>query len=1288
MHIGRVVRRWLVESRNDCFTRAGLPKGNRVGHRCLLGCFPELLESRTLLSAYTFDDEFNGTVGSGPSSAWGAGNATDPNNSAVIYTNTTPAKATASNPATLQIISDPLANDGKALAMSLMPDPASGKSGDYVSSEITTEFDPTGAGNGLEYGHIEARIKIPGGNNSAAIWPAFWMLGDNITSVGWPATGEIDIMENDGAHPGTIGSHLHGPASGGGDYNGGAGIGGDFTLANNASFYSAYHVFAADWGPSSVTFSVDGVPYETLTPANVPAGGTWPFNGHPFYIILDVCEGGSFAPGTITSTQTMDVDYVHATAYSTAPAPPLVDQDIGSPSIAGSADFDGLTYTLNGASTDVWGTSDQFNFDSQSITGNATLITQVDWVGETGTYAKGGLMIRNGTAANASYAFLSLNPSKIDGSGNGAANFEFRTTAGVASVSGGIITGEDLANGPIWLKLVRSGNTLSGSVSSNDINWTLVGSTSITMNSAVQVGLADSSNNPSELCSDTFTSLSILPGGFGDTNLNTPDRIGTSGYNNSSWTLSGGGTGFAGATDQFNLVSESVTGDTSIAAEVTSQSSTNSSAMAGVMLRSNTSNGSAFAAAVVTPGIGAEFLWRASNGSTGSVIVAAKVAPLWLELTRVGSNITASYSSNGTSWTQIGTPVNPALSSTALAGLAVTSADTVTANTASFTNVDVLGVQTAASANPSTVTGTTTNLSAAASELFNSSGVIYTWAATNVPSGAVAPVFSVNGSAAAASTTATFSKAGSYTFTVTMTSPTGASITSSVNATVSQTATSIAVSPAASTISDGQTAQLSATLLDQFGNPMANQPGSFDWSIQSGAGMISSSGLYSAPSAGPASATILASDANYTGTASITTLLSVINGTSGADTIRLARSGSNLNVYINSNTPTYTTAFAPLGAISINSIGGNDTIVLDLSSGLSPIPSAGVTVIGGTGSTTLSILGSSGPDTVTITDATDITVDGAPVVYQNIKAISFAGNGGADTLTQAAQPGNGAALSFDGGSSDTLNISSGRYIIPASSIGNVAPYSLGSLLIGSNANVTIADAASAANRTVLMLGDLQIAGSMDLEDNDLVVHNGNLAQLTSEIAEGYADGNWTGGGITSSDAAASANHLVSLGVILNNNGTGTPLYGTAAALGLFDSQNVINTDVLIKYTYYGDANLDGKVDGSDYSRIDAASSNPPSSGWFNGDFNYSDQVDGSDYTLIDNAFNTQGAVATSAIAVASTPPASDRSSEAFAPIQWAANPVFSNRPIATAELLPEFDSDVLDRLLSNDSRLP
>ena len=144
---------------------------------------------------------------------------------------------------------------------------------------------------------------------------------------------------------------------------------------------------------------------------------------------------------------------------------------------------------------------------------------------------------------------------------------------------------------------------------------------------------------------------------------------------------------------------------------------------------------------------------------------------------------------------------------------------------------------------------------------------------------------------------------------------------------------------------------------------------------------------------------------------------------------------------------------------------------------------------------------------------------------------------------------------------------------------------------------------------------------LDLQDNDMLVHNGSLSTITAEVKSGFnaaGGGKWNGNGITSSAASADSTHLSALGVILNTNGT-TALYPT------FDGKTSTTTDVLVKYTYFGDATLDGKVDASDYSRIDNSVLHPTTStGWYNGDLNYDGIINGSDYTLMDNAFNTQG----------------------------------------------------------------
>jgi fibronectin-binding autotransporter adhesin len=180
---------------------------------------------------------------------------------------------------------------------------------------------------------------------------------------------------------------------------------------------------------------------------------------------------------------------------------------------------------------------------------------------------------------------------------------------------------------------------------------------------------------------------------------------------------------------------------------------------------------------------------------------------------------------------------------------------------------------------------------------------------------------------------------------------------------------------------------------------------------------------------------------------------------------------------------------------------------------------------------------------------------------------------------------------------------------------------------------------------VQQLGTLSLAGTtnvwtglVDVTNNDLDITSASLATVTNQVKTGYNEAggaNWQGsGGITSSTAAANTSHLTAVGVILNN-ANGVQLYGSGTTAGLFDKTNPGPNDVLVKYTYFGDANLDGKVDGSDYSLIDAGyASHGSLTGWYYGDFNYDGVVDGSDYTLIDNAFNNQGSTLTSAAIVA------------------------------------------------------
>ncbi len=154
------------------------------------------------------------------------------------------------------------------------------------------------------YGRIEARIKIPRGQG---LWPALWMLGANVDSVGWPTCGEIDIMENIGREPGTVHGTLHGPG-----YSGSDGIGGPFVLPGGAAFADDFHVFAVQWETNRIRWFVDNQPYFSVTPTSLPAGTHWVFAA-PQFLLLNVAVGGSWPgkpDGTTIFPQRMLVDYV------------------------------------------------------------------------------------------------------------------------------------------------------------------------------------------------------------------------------------------------------------------------------------------------------------------------------------------------------------------------------------------------------------------------------------------------------------------------------------------------------------------------------------------------------------------------------------------------------------------------------------------------------------------------------------------------------------------------------------------------------------------------------------------------------------------------------------------------------------------------------------------------------------------------------------------------------------------------------------------------------------------
>ena len=184
--------------------------------------------------------------------------------------------------------------EGGMLHITAIQEPFMGSA--FTSSRITTQGKME-----QQYGRFEARIQLPWGQG---IWPAFWLLGNNIDEVSWPQSGEIDIMEYRGQAPSTLIASVHGPG-----YSGGESVGKEYILPNDR-FDTDFHIFGIEWGPEFINYYVDDVLFNQITPDDVT--GEWVFD-HPFFIILNLAVGGNFVGSPNQNTvfpQTMIVDYV------------------------------------------------------------------------------------------------------------------------------------------------------------------------------------------------------------------------------------------------------------------------------------------------------------------------------------------------------------------------------------------------------------------------------------------------------------------------------------------------------------------------------------------------------------------------------------------------------------------------------------------------------------------------------------------------------------------------------------------------------------------------------------------------------------------------------------------------------------------------------------------------------------------------------------------------------------------------------------------------------------------
>lgn len=170
---------------------------------------------------------------------------------------------------------------------------------EYTSSRLITKGKQQ-----FKFGRIDIRAALPEGQG---LWPALWMLGSNIDAVGWPACGEIDIMELTGHLPNRVVGTVHyGANVSQHQYKSVSKY-----LSGNANFQDEFHVFSINWEADLIEFLVDGEVYHTITPASL-SGAPYPFNKN-FFFIFNVAVGGNFPGNPDASTafpQNMIVDYI------------------------------------------------------------------------------------------------------------------------------------------------------------------------------------------------------------------------------------------------------------------------------------------------------------------------------------------------------------------------------------------------------------------------------------------------------------------------------------------------------------------------------------------------------------------------------------------------------------------------------------------------------------------------------------------------------------------------------------------------------------------------------------------------------------------------------------------------------------------------------------------------------------------------------------------------------------------------------------------------------------------
>ena len=476
-------------------------------------------------------------------------------------------------------------------------------------------------------------------------------------------------------------------------------------------------------------------------------------------------------PSAVCVCLTMWVAALAAPLSAQTVPTPWTSRDIGAPALAGGASHASGVFSLQGAGTDIWNTSDQFHFVYQPIAGDAEIVARVDSLTLQHAWSKAGVMIRASLQAGAAHGFALVSASR-------GVHFQYRVAAGGLSASVAGSTGA----APVWVRAVRTGTRVTTYWSSNGTSWSRIGDATIPLSTTAYFGLAVTSHNAAARSDAGFSSVRVtplgLPAGQQSTDVGSPAISGSATYAAGVYSIRAAGTDIWNTSDQFHFVYQPVTGNVDLAVRVASIANTHYWAKAGVMIRESLDANARHASMLLSQGRGYAFQRRPDPGAYSlHTSGGSGTAPGWVRLVRSGDLFEAYRSSDGRSWTRVGSDTIP-MADTVYVGLAVTSHNASAATTSSLDGF-LLGGTVANRAPAVSLTspaqGTsytapaTIALSASASDPENQlSGVEFYAGSTRIGSDSTAPyTFSWSDVAA-----------GTYTLTAVATDAAGASATS------------------------------------------------------------------------------------------------------------------------------------------------------------------------------------------------------------------------------------------------------------------------------------------------------------------------------------------------------------------------------------------------------------------------------------------------------------------------------------------------------------------------------